>query len=141
MTLELSQSSLAWLFLASFVMGYIAGVVYDLFKLRRKLLNFGKIAEIVVLSIEDITFFVCWSVAFCILLYAMTFGVVRIEAILLQLLGFVSYRKTLAIPIGKISDRVAGPIKKSLHDLKKNKKKKIKKRRERKDRQKNERTR
>lgn len=148
MTLELSQQSLAWLFLLSLIMGFAAGAVYDLIKFRRKLINFGKIPEIIVMSIEDLCFFLVWSVAFCILLYATTYGEVRIEAIFSQILGFFIYRKTLGIPFGKLSDMVARPVKKLFVKLvkklkihKSTKTKKQKKRRKRKDRNKNERTR
>lgn len=127
MTLELSQSSLAWLFLISFIMGFVAGFLYDFMKLRRRYMNLGNIIEIVIISIEDLLFFLCWGVAFCILLYALTFGVVRIEAIILQLLGFLVYRKTLSKLFEKISEPFIRPIKNSLEKLKIKRNKKLKK--------------
>lgn len=142
MTLELSQQSLAWLFLWSFIMGFAAGAVYDVLKFRRRLVNFGKIPEIILMSFEDLGFFTLWGAAFCILLYTMTYGVVRIEAIFSQLLGFYIYRKTLGKPISRLIEAVARPVKglfakiRPIIKISKNKK-----RRKRKDHRKNERTR
>ncbi len=141
MTLELSQTSLAWLFLISFIMGFVTGFLYDFMKLRRRYMNLGNIIEIVIISIEDLLFFLCWGVAFCILLYALTFGVVRIEAIILQLLGFLVYRKTFSKLFEKISEPFIRPVKNSLEKLKIKRNKKLKKHPKRKDCKKNERTR
>lgn len=142
MTLELSQESLAWLFLWSLIMGFSAGMVYDMLKFRRKLIRLGEIFEIILISMEDLCFFALWSAAFCILLYTTVFGVVRIEAIFSQFLGFYLYRKTLGIPILRFLDALARALKKLFEKIApKIRIHKTKKQRKRKDRHKNERTR
>ena len=102
MNYELSQKTLAWLIMSSALMGYLAGLVYELPRLRRHAVRLGKIAEAVLVSIEDVCFFVVWSAFFCILLYAGSNGEVRIEAIFAQLAGFLMFRKTLGRLAGKL---------------------------------------
>lgn len=117
MTLELSQKSLALLFALSLIMGFCAGAAYDLVKFRRRLIHLKKIPEIIIMSLEDLGFFALWSVAFCILLYAVTFGVVRIEAIFLQFLGFFIYRKTLGILIQRLTNVLADYVRSAFSKL------------------------
>ena len=141
MNYELSQKALAWLIFTSGIMGYIAGLVYEFFRFRRGLIRFGKVVELILVTLEDMLFFLVWGSAFCILLFVGSFGVVRIEAILAQGAGFFLYRNTLGRFAGKIlkklsaffqrhvrlRQRLAGIGAAALHKLKKDKKpKKVK---------------
>ena len=136
MNYELSQKALAWLIFTSGIMGYIAGLVYEFFRFRRGLIRFGKVFEMILVTLEDLLFFLVWGSAFCILLFVGSFGVVRVEAILAQGAGFFLYRNTLGRLSNKILEklsaffqkhvrlrqRLAKVATKALHKLKKNKK-------------------
>ena len=110
MNYELSQRTLAWLILSSAMMGYLAGLAYEIPRFRRRIIRLGRIAEIILASVEDLCFFVLWSAFFCVLLYAGSFGVVRLEAIIAQFAGFWLFRQTLGRLTDKISIKISSFI-------------------------------
>ena len=114
MNYELSQEVLAGLYIASLLMGAFAGLVYEIFKLRRNIIRLPSIAEVIIISVEDILFFTAWGAAFSVLLYITTHGVVRIEAILAQLAGFIIYRATLGRVITWLIERISVFVRKHI---------------------------
>ncbi len=98
---EISQSSLAVLFLLSIAFGFAAALMYDALRIRRIAVNVP-----ILWHFEDFFFMLGCGVIFSILFYAQSSGKVRGFAFAGALGGFYIYRKTLGRLVMAASERI-----------------------------------
>lgn len=99
------QIKLAEILLCSVVFGILIGVVYDVFRIRRRYFSvtkkenaskkWRKLAENVIVFFEDILFSLICSVLFCILLFYLNSGRFRGLTVVGMFFGFAVYYNTL----------------------------------------------
>ena len=108
------QVKLAEILLYSFAIGMLLGVVYDYFRIRRRLFSFGskkvfkhtELIENVLIFIEDVLYALICSGVVCIFLFYANSGRQRGIIFLGAVIGFVVYYYT----IGKLVMLVAGYV-------------------------------
>lgn len=77
------------------IIGIIVGFFDDVFKMKRKLLPSNK----VVIIIDDIVLSLLSVFIFIVSVFLFNNGIIRWYSVVITLLGFLLYKKTLSIPI------------------------------------------
>lgn len=98
---EIAQSSLALLAVLSAAFGFVAAMLYDVFRIRRIAINIP-----ILWHFEDFFYMVACGVSLSVLFYAQSNGKVRGFAFALAICGFYIYRKTLGRLVMAMSERI-----------------------------------
>lgn len=103
---ELSHIALAQLLFLSVVLGFLAGALYDVFRIRRIAIKIP-----ILWHFEDFFFMVLCGVVYAVLFYALNSGRVRGFAFAGGIVGFYVYRKTLGRLVMALSERIINAVK------------------------------
>ena len=103
---ELSHTALAQLLFLSVVFGFVAGALYDIFRIRRIAIKIP-----IIWHFEDFFFMVFCGVVYAVLFYALNSGRVRGFAFAGGISGFYIYRKTLGRLVISLSEKIIGAVK------------------------------
>jgi hypothetical protein len=106
---EISQISLARLFLLSLVFGFVACAVYDLFRIRRIAIRIP-----ILWHFEDFFFMLACAACFCVLFFVKSSGKVRGFAFGTALVGAGMYRYTLGRLVMRSAERIIALVKRIL---------------------------
>lgn len=106
--MEINQGLYPGYLLASLIVGMLLSVVYDAFRIGRRLRRSekGGKGEWTLLFFEDLLFFAIAAVAAALLSYAMNRGRVRYFGLLCLALGFALWRVTLSKPLMSLALRI-----------------------------------
>jgi|GEM_PF-2266427 len=122
MTQELSQTDLLRLFTSAFILGYALGILYEIFRLRRRASRGSdgkntlvKLLSALAIGFEDLLFFLVAGVLTSVMFFALFQGRVRIAAIVLEGAGFIAYRLSLGRLVTKVADAVIALVRKVRH--------------------------
>lgn len=100
MSLYLSQKQLLILLLSSFAIGFLLALLYDGLRIFRALRTpqsrFGRVLHIILVSVEDLLFFLFCGVVFAILFFVTNSGEVRPFGFVMAFLGFLFCRLSLS---------------------------------------------
>ena len=80
---------------AIIVLGFIIGIIYDLFIVKQKLIGGFKLITFV----DDFLFSMISITVFLLFVFLFNNGIIRWYAVLFCLLGFTIYKKTISIPV------------------------------------------
>ena len=130
--MELSQSSLAWLYLCAFLLGIGLGAFYDIFRITRVFLGVhysrraaNRLTEIqlpllkprkkrgesralgMIVFLEDLLFCLLTGIAFILLFYELNHGKFRLIAVICAGTGFLLYRGTIGRLVMLFSELIA----------------------------------
>ena len=97
------------LFFMAVGLGFFAGVVFDLFRILRLAVSFGKIA----VAVQDVIYILLFLPSLC-LLSLKNMGEIRLFAILGELIGFIIYYLTFGSFVYSISGKLIALIRRVL---------------------------
>ena len=103
---ELSHILLAQLLFLSTLFGFLAGALYDVFRVRRIAVKIPLLWHF-----EDFFFMVFCGAVYSLLFYALNSGRVRGFAFAGGIVGFYVYRKTLGRLVMALSERIINAVK------------------------------
>jgi len=99
-----------WIFLWSICGGIALGFVFDIFRIKRRIIKTGKI----LISVEDLLYWVFAAVLFFLTLYISNEGQMRGFSIIGSILGAVFYIAAISPAVLKVSVAVIAAIKKGV---------------------------
>lgn len=99
-----------WIFLWSICGGIALGFVFDIFRIKRRIMKTGKI----LISIEDLLYWLFAAVLFFLTLYLSNEGQMRGFSIIGSILGAVFYLSAISPAVLRVSSAVIAAIKKSI---------------------------
>lgn len=103
---ELSHVTLAQILFLSVVLGFLAGALYDVFRIRRIAIKIP-----ILWHFEDFFFMVFCGAIYAVLFYALNSGRVRGFAFAGAVVGLYIYRKTLGRLVMALSEKIIGCVK------------------------------
>lgn len=107
MTQYLSQWTPAKLLLTSFLMGIGLSAFYDLFRIRRRLTRgLGRRLSVLLMSLEDVIFFIVAGIACALMFYVICNGEVRMLGLIGIPPGFILWRLTVGRLLMAFLDRI-----------------------------------
>lgn len=83
-----------WFLLHSLLLGIVISFTYDLFRILRRIVPHG----VIVMSLEDLVFWMCTTAGIFYMLYYESNGMVRWFSVLGAAAGMLLYKKTLSKP-------------------------------------------
>lgn len=111
MTQYLSQKALAGVVLSSLLLGFLLGAVYDVLRIRRRILPIkSRLASTIAVAFEDVLFFAIGGCLTSLMFYLVNNGEVRIMGVLGLVPGFVVWRLTLSRLLMCVVDLLLGLI-------------------------------
>lgn len=96
MTLGASQNRILAMYFAFIVIGALLGLTYDFFRAFRRIRHINKYLDAILISLEDIIFFVFAGSVTAIVFYVYNYSRVRYFSFVLEALGFSLYRLTVS---------------------------------------------
>ena len=109
---EISQISLAQLFLLSLAFGAVACAIYDLFRIRRIAIKIP-----ILWHFEDFFFMLACAICFCVLFFVKSSGKVRGFAFGAALVGAGIYRYTLGRLVMRSAEKIIAAVKRILRKV------------------------
>ncbi len=106
-TWEISHETLFLIFLSAFFLGVITGIFGEISRFQREVFPLKRIPQGILTGFADFFLLLFAAVTAAILLYALNFGQMRAEVPILQLLGFVSWRKSGGVLFGSFYRKIS----------------------------------
>lgn len=98
--------SYAQLIAASLILGFLLGLVWEVFRILRRAVSHGSLW----VAVEDLLFFLLASVLYWIVCFSFSFGIPRWFSLFSLVLGFWLYLKTLGIVLSALSQQIIRAI-------------------------------
>ena len=99
-----------WIFLWSICGGIALGFVFDIFRIKRRIMKTGKI----LISVEDLLYWIFAAILFFLTLYLSNEGQMRGFSIIGSILGAVFYLSAISPAVLKVSVAVIAAIKRGI---------------------------
>lgn len=109
---EIAQEALAQLFVLALVFGFVAGAIYDVFRIRRIAINIP-----ILWHFEDFFFMLACAVCFCVFFFVQSSGKVRGFAFAAAIAGLLIYRYTLGRLVIRCAEKIISFVKRLVRRL------------------------